>query len=69
MPTMLEYLMKLSVGLAVVGLFYQLFLRRQTFYNWNRWYLLAYSALAFTLPFIDLNQTIPPKHRSENPIF
>ena len=55
MPTILLYFFKLSVSLTVVYLFYQLVLRRLTFYTWNRWYLLLYTALCFLIPFIDLS--------------
>jgi beta-lactamase regulating signal transducer with metallopeptidase domain len=55
MPFVLTYLLKLSIGLAVVSIFYQLVLRRITFYNWNRWYLLGYTLLAFFIPFIDVS--------------
>ncbi|MCE7068594.1 M56 family metallopeptidase [Dyadobacter sp. CY326] len=53
-----EYLVKLSVGLAVTSLFYYAVLRRHTFYNWNRWYLLLYSMLAFCIPFIDVSSFV-----------
>ncbi|WP_052273366.1 M56 family metallopeptidase [Flavihumibacter solisilvae] len=51
---MLAYLFKLSISLAFVYLFYQVFLRRMTFYQWNRWYLLGYSAICFVLPLINI---------------
>lgn len=51
---MLQYLLKLSISLSIVYLFYQLFLRRLTFYNWNRWYLLIYSMVCFIIPFINV---------------
>jgi len=54
MPIVLLYLLKLSISLAIVWLFYQLLLRRLTFYNWNRWYLLGYSMLAFFIPLINI---------------
>ncbi len=54
MPIIFEYLLKVSIALAVVYLFYQLLLRRLTFYNWNRWYLLGYSLLAFVIPFLNI---------------
>lgn len=54
MTVYLPYLVKLSLSLALVYLFYQLVLRRLTFYNWNRWYLLVYSVLAFLIPFINV---------------
>lgn len=54
----IEYLAKLSICLSVVSLFYHFILRKHTFYNWNRWYLLIYSALSFLLPFIDISPAI-----------
>src|SRR5687768_2351780 len=51
---MLQYLLKLSISLSIVYLFYQLFLRRLTFYNWNRWYLLIYSIVCFVIPFVNV---------------
>ncbi len=54
MPTLFLYLVKLSIGLAAVYLFYQLVLRRLTFYRYNRWYLLAYPLVCFIIPFIDV---------------
>lgn len=51
---MLLYLIKLSISLSIVYLFYQLFLRRLTFYNCNRWYLLIYSLVCFVIPFINV---------------
>lgn len=38
----------------MVYLFYQLVLRRITFYSWNRWYLITYSFLAFLIPFVNI---------------
>jgi TonB-dependent SusC/RagA subfamily outer membrane receptor len=54
MPVLIEYLLKVSIALAVVYLFYQLLLRRLTFYNWNRWYLVGYSLLCFVVPFLNI---------------
>ncbi|WP_315818197.1 M56 family metallopeptidase [Paraflavitalea speifideaquila] len=50
----MQYLLKLSIALTVVYLFYWLLLRRLTFYNWNRWYLLVYSLFAFLIPLINV---------------
>ncbi len=55
MPAYFLYLLKLSISFGVLWLFYQLFLRRLTFYNWNRWYLLVYSLLCFVIPLIDIS--------------
>ncbi|MDF2193106.1 M56 family metallopeptidase [Paraflavitalea sp. CAU 1676] len=55
MPYIAQYLLKLSISLAVVYLFYALVLRRLTFHNWNRWYLLGYSLISFFIPFVNIN--------------
>ncbi|MFT3949273.1 MAG: TonB-dependent receptor plug domain-containing protein [Agriterribacter sp.] len=54
MPTFIDYIIKLNICLAVVYLFYQLFLRRLTFYNWNRWYLAGYTVLSFIIPLVNI---------------
>jgi hypothetical protein len=58
MPYIAEYLLKLSLSLSVVYLFYITVLRRLTFYNWNRWYLMGYSILAFFIPFINISPVL-----------
>ncbi|MEQ1675713.1 MAG: M56 family metallopeptidase [Chitinophagaceae bacterium] len=58
MPFILLYLIKLSVSLAVVFLFYYFILRKLTFYNNNRWYLLAYTVLSFFIPFINISPVL-----------
>lgn len=58
MPLLIQYLLKLSVSLALVWLFYQLILRRLTFYNSNRWYLLLYSLCCFVIPLINLTPVL-----------
>lgn len=50
-----QYMVKLSISLAVMYLFYQLILRRLTFYNHNRWYLFAYSVLCFVVSAINIS--------------
>lgn len=60
MVPILTYLLKLSISLSVVYLFYQLVLRRLTFYNWNRWYLVSYTLLSFFIPFINISLVINP---------
>ncbi len=54
MPVLFQYLLKLSVSIALLYLFYILVLRRLTFYKWNRWYFLLYSVLAFFLPLFNV---------------
>jgi hypothetical protein len=58
MPFIAAYLLKLSVSLSVVYLFYVLVLRRLTFYTWNRWYLLGYSLMAFFIPFVNISPVL-----------
>lgn len=58
MPVFFLYLIKLSISLAVVYGFYWLLLRRLTFYNHNRWYLMVYPLLCFLVPFIDISPAL-----------
>ena len=58
MPSAVIYLIKCSISLSIVWIFYQLFLRRLTFYNLNRWYLLGYSVLAFFIPVINIGAMV-----------
>jgi len=58
MPSTFLYFLKLSIGLGFVWGFYQVFLRRLTFYEWNRWYLLGYSLLCCFIPMIDVGPVV-----------
>src|ERR1700712_989457 len=51
---MLQYLLKFSISLAVLFIFYRAVLRPLTFYQCNRFYLLCYSLLSFVIPFINI---------------
>lgn len=53
--SIVQYLIQLSVSLAVVFVFYKLFLSRLTFYNINRWYLLGYTFISFLIPFASIS--------------
>lgn len=66
MPLLIDYILKLNICLAVVYLFYQLLLRRLTFYNWNRWYLLGYTALSFIIPLIDIMPSLEKRALQQN---
>lgn len=66
MPYIAQYLLKLSISLAVVYLFYALVLRRLTFHTWNRWYLLGYSLLAFFIPFVNISPMLEQGAWNEN---
>ncbi len=61
MSLLIQYLVKLTISLAVVWLFYQFILRRLTFYNSNRWYLLGYTLLSFFIPFINISSLLENK--------
>jgi beta-lactamase regulating signal transducer with metallopeptidase domain len=58
MQLLFLYCLKLSLSLAVVSLFYQLVLRRLTFYKWNRYFLMGYSFLCFIISFIDISPLV-----------
>ncbi len=58
MPVIFQYLVKLSISLAIMYLFYQLVLRRLTFYNHNRWYLAGYSFLCFFISLINIGPVL-----------
>jgi hypothetical protein len=66
MPVLFQYLLKLSISLAAVYLFYHLVLRRLTFYHWNRWYLLAYGLLSFLFPLIDITPVLQQQDWSKS---
>jgi len=68
MPSVLFYIFKLSVAFAAIYLFYQLILRRLTFYNWNRWYLIIYTAIAFLIPFINITPVLEKNDWSDSHI-
>jgi beta-lactamase regulating signal transducer with metallopeptidase domain len=55
MPFFFIYLLKLSVCLSVVFMFYHFVLRKLTFYDHNRWYLLGYTLLSFFIPLVNVS--------------
>jgi beta-lactamase regulating signal transducer with metallopeptidase domain len=56
-----DYLLKLSVSLGVIAVFYHLVLRKLTFYDANRYYLRWYSMLCLSIPFININHFVSPE--------
>ena len=66
MPVVIIYLLKLSVSLAVVFLFYHFILQKLTFYNSNRWYLLGYTLLSFLIPFINISPVLEKNNWESN---
>ncbi len=55
----LYYLLEANLYLILFFAFYYLVLRRETWYQYNRAYLLATSALAFIIPFVQLGMLKP----------
>jgi beta-lactamase regulating signal transducer with metallopeptidase domain len=68
MPVVPLFLFKLSVSLAVVWCFYQVVLRRLTFYTLNRWYLLGYLLLSFIIPFINIGPMLQDDGPAGEPV-
>ncbi|WP_284698427.1 M56 family metallopeptidase [Terrimonas ginsenosidimutans] len=66
MPVIIQYLIKLSFSLALVYLFYHLLLRKLTFYNCNRIYLLIYPALCFIIPLINITPALEANQWSKD---
>ncbi|MEO6456499.1 MAG: M56 family metallopeptidase [Ginsengibacter sp.] len=62
------YFIKLSVSLGVVYLFYYFILRKLTYYNHNRWYLLGYTLLSFIIPFINIAEVLEKNDLNSNNI-
>ena len=58
MSLLIQYLVKLTISLAAVWLFYQFVLRRLTFYHSNRLFLLAYTLVSFFIPFINISPLV-----------
>lgn len=58
MTNITDYILKLSISLAIVFMLYWFVLRNLTFYKWNRVYLVVYTMLCFLIPFIDLMPAI-----------
>lgn len=63
--TLIEIIIKCSLWVTVTWLFYRAVLYQITFYNWNRYYLLVYSLLAFVVPFFDVS---PWLHNQQLPV-
>jgi hypothetical protein len=51
----MQYLIESAICLAVFYAFYWLALRRETFFQWNRWYLLLAPFLAFVIPAVQIS--------------
>jgi len=56
-----EYMVKMSICLAVTYMFYYLLLRHSTHYIWNRFFLFACTVLSFIVPAININLFVEPE--------
>lgn len=54
MTLFISYIIKSTSILLILLVYYKLFLRKQTFFYWNRWYLLSGLLLAVITPFISI---------------
>ncbi|MFT7385507.1 MAG: bla regulator protein BlaR1 [Nonlabens sp.] len=58
MEAVLEYILKSAGVLSTFVLIYHFLLRRLTFFNTNRWFLLAGIAASILFPLIEITQTV-----------
>src|SRR5690606_34486147 len=58
MHPFLDYILKANLLLIFFGLFYLIFLKRETFYQLNRWYFIGSIIVAITAPLITFTKTI-----------
>ena len=54
----MDYILKANLVLLLFYLFYQLILKRHTFYNANRWFLLAGLAISVLIPLVTISNYI-----------
>ncbi len=66
MSFLFAYLIKFSISIAAVYLFYRLVLRKLTFYNWNRWYLMGYTFLSFFIAAINITPLLQRSELADN---
>ena len=52
---MIQYIVQVVAFQLLFIMAYDLFLKKETFFNWNRAYLLVSSMLSFIIPFIKIN--------------
>ncbi|MCF6213976.1 MAG: M56 family metallopeptidase [Flavobacteriaceae bacterium] len=52
---MINYIIQVGLFQLLFLAVYDIFIRKETFFNWNRVYLLATPILSFTIPFIRIN--------------
>lgn len=64
---LLQYIVRMSICLALMYLFYRLVLKKFTFYQYNRLYLTGYSLLCYILPVINISRLYQPQSQSQLP--
>ena len=65
---MMNYILHSSILIGLCYLFYQMFLKKETFFFFNRWLLLSFLPIAFLLPFLEVPQewSLKEKYIAEN---
>lgn len=58
MHPFIEYFLKANVLLIFFGLFYLIFLKKETFYQLNRWYFIGSILISITAPLITFTKTV-----------
>jgi len=58
MHPFLDYILKANLLLIFFGLFYLIFLKRETFYQLNRWYFIGSIIASITAPLITFTKTV-----------
>lgn len=58
MHPFLDYILKANLLLIFFGLFYLIFLKRETFYQLNRWYFIGSIIVSITAPLITFTKTV-----------
>jgi len=58
MHPFLDYILKANLLLIFFGLFYLIFLKRETFYQLNRWYFIGSIIVSITAPFVTFTKTV-----------
>ncbi|RKY66860.1 MAG: hypothetical protein DRP97_07820, partial [Candidatus Latescibacterota bacterium] len=61
MNAFVAYFLKTAVTLAVFYLFYRFFLRKETFFRFNRYYFLGSIVIALLIPLFDVSFLLPAK--------
>ncbi len=58
MHSFIEYFLKANILLIFFGLFYLIFLKKETFYQLNRWYFIGSIVISITAPLITFTKTV-----------